>query len=237
MTMPFTRTRQPTQRTITTASLADLEEMAKERGAAAGLYGVEEDFTAAVETPLHCMFVREHGALGTAPEMLHAKWESLADDLERVTKRLAEHQRRRDETVECGKDGARLNFRLCLGIALICGLAGVVCRVFGVELMWWGWSMLGLLAVLMMLALHALPTWASSVRYYLDYRMMLRRAKRLERRINRLKEVEWREIELRNRYDQFIEFRTRLLVGIYQFYKASGQSVANHQGMQRSAAA
>lgn len=191
----------------------------------------------AVETPLHFMFVREHGALGASPEVLHAKWESLADNLEQVTKRLAEHQHRRDESVEREKDGARINGQLCLGITLVCGLAGVLCRAFGVELMWWGWSMLGLLAVLMMLALHALPFWASAVHYYLDYRVMLRRTKRLERRIGRLKEVGWQEIELRNQRDQFIDSRTRLLIGLYQFYKASGESAANHQVMQRSAAA
>ena len=54
--------------------------------AGAGLYGVEEGFTAAVETSLHFMFVRERGTLGPAPEVLPAEYESLMDDIEQITK-------------------------------------------------------------------------------------------------------------------------------------------------------
>ena len=217
------------QTMITASSFSDLEQMARTRGATAGLHGVEDDFETSVESLLHFVFVREYGALGPEPALLREQREHLEEELEHTYKKLYAHQSIRFETTDLSQDAPRVSYRLCLGTLLVCGLAGLGCEALGVEVMWRGWAMLGMLSVLLIVSLQVFPHWAGSVRHYLDHRAMLHRARQIERDILKIKDVEWQETEKRNKRDQFIEPRKHMLVSIFRYCTSAGQCTAHNK--------
>jgi hypothetical protein len=163
--------------------------------------------------------------------------DSLREELAQTYDRLHAQQNSCLEAITRAKEGLRPNYRLWLGVGLIGSLAGLGCEIAGVQMVWRGWAMLGAFAVLLSLLVQALPGWARHMRYCIDRRTLLRRAKRLEHRILRLGKMAWKEAELRNRYEQFVMPRKQLLVSIFQYYKAAGQCTANHKHTHRLVAA
>ena len=117
-----------------------------------------------------------------------------------------------------------MSYRLCLGTVLVCGLVGLGCEALGVEMMWRGWVMLGMLSMLLIISLQGFPRLAGSVRHYLDHR-----ARQIERDILKIKDVEWQETEKRNKRDQFIEPRKHMLASIFRYYKSAGQCTAHNK--------
>jgi hypothetical protein len=225
------------QLSMTTSSLDHLEQMAKARGAAAGLHGVDDDFAASVDATLHFMFIAQYRALGPEPDALFKQQEACKADLEHTYKKLQEHQKSRLDATDHSKGIPHINYRFYPSVVACCGLVGLGCEVAGVQMLWRGWAILGALAVLLILLVQTLPCWARNMKYYIDRRALLRRAKRLERTILRLGETAWKETELRSHRDQFIIPRRQLLVGIFEYYKAAGQCTANHKHVHRLAAA
>jgi hypothetical protein len=222
---------------MATASFDELEQTAKARGAAAGLYRVDDDFATSVEATLHFLFITQYGELGQEPDILLKQRDSLQEELAQTYNRLHAQQKSRLEAITRAKEDLRPNYRLWLGVGLLCSLAGLGCEIAGVQMVWRGWTMLGAVAVLLILLMQALPGWAWHMRYYIDRRTLLRRAKRLEHRILRLGNMAWKEAELRSHHEQFVTPRKQLLVSIFEYYKAAGQCTANHKHMHRLVAA
>jgi hypothetical protein len=222
---------------MATASFDELEQTAKARGAATGLHGVDDDFATSVEATLHFLFITQYGELGQEPDILLKQRDSLQEALAQTYNRLHEQQKSRLEAITGAKEGLRPNYRLWLGVGLLCSLAGLGCEIAGMQMVWRGWIMLGAVAALLILLVQALPGWAWQMRYYIDRRTVLRRAKRLEHRLLRLEKMAWKEAELRGHHEQFVIPRKQLLVSIFEYYKAAGQCTANHKPMHRLAAA
>jgi hypothetical protein len=233
----FSRRAKKTRHTMATASFDELEQTAKARGAAAGLHGVDDDFATSVSATLHFLFITQYGELGQEPNNLLKQRDTLQEELKQTYSRLYEHQKSQHEAIAYPQYRCCSNYRLWLGVGLLCGLAGLGCEIAGVQMVWRGWTMLGAFTVLLILLVQALPGWARHMRYYIDRRTVMRRAKRLEHRIQQLGKMAGKEAELRGYYEQFVTPRKQLLVSIFEYYKAAGQCTANHKHIHRLAAA
>lgn len=200
--------------------------MAEEWATRAGLYDLPDDFAAVVEAEL-----RHHIAgplLTPDPAVLMEQVQSRRQDQLAWRELMDRYQApygRSDAPAKGSRDSLSVRWQTAVSIALAAALFGLAC-----NLALKGWLMLGVAAVIIILNLNLLPTWARQCAKRLGDYYQYRRASaafwQLERQIQRLRQ----RIEIAREQEDLVEKRIAVskaaIMSHYPLYKNQARQAA-----------